>query len=503
ADAGFACIATALEQGSRYGYGNEKKEPRYLVEYVSANPTGPLHVGHGRHAAYGASVSRILKAAGFPVAQEYYVNDAGRQMEILAISVLIRALQLRSGDSALPMPAAGYQGEYIKDIAKGIVDDYEDVSASDLQGELGDEMPEGSGGDDALSPDAYIDGLIENAQCKLGDDRFNKLRRHALNEVLDDIRDDMAEFGVHPDVWFSEESLSLDGTIDNALERVREHGLLYEKGGATWFKATELGDEKDRVVVRDNGKKTYFASDIAYHFNKRERGFDRLLDILGSDHHGYIARVRAGMQAMGYDPESLDVSLVQFVTLYRNKRKVQMSTRSGKFVTLRELRNEVGNDAARFFYVMRSNDQHLDFDLDLARSQSNENPVYYVQYAHARIASVFRQLAEKNFDYDQAEGLSHLAALTEMQEKALASDIARYPEIIQRAADKRAPHVLVNYLRELATQFHSLYNANEGQYRFIVDDAALRNARLALISAAKITLASGLDLLGVSAPERM
>ncbi len=488
--ASFGVVARVLEAGARFGRAAAKSEPRILVEYVSANPTGPLHVGHGRHAAFGASVSALLGAAGYPVEQEYYVNDHGRQMEILAVSVLVRLLQ-RRGES-VAMPAAGYQGEYIGDIAAGLDPARFAIDAAELLQGLPDDEP---GGD----KERHIDALIAAAQRLLGDEPFHALRRHALEAILDDIRDDLAAFGVVPDRWFSEESLDRDATIDRALGKLEQRGLLYEKDGATWFRATDFGDEKDRVVVRDNGKKTYFASDIAYHFDKRERGFDCLLDVLGSDHHGYVARVRAGLEAMGEPGDSLEVRLVQFVSLYRDGAKVQMSTRSGEFVTLRQLRGDVGNDAARFFYVMRSNDQHLDFDLDLATSRSNDNPVYYVQYAHARVASVFRKLAEAGHEFDRAAGLASLGQLREAGEKRIADTLSRYPETIATSAERRAPHLLVNYLRDLATEFHALYNAHP----FIVDDPPLRNARLALILAVQQVVANGLGLLGVSAPDEM
>lgn len=488
-DAMFTGVSEALRLGTEYGLGETRTAPRILVEFVSANPTGPLHVGHGRHAAFGDSVARILKAAGYPVSTEYYVNDAGRQMEILALSVLLRIAQMAEPSTAFP--SAGYQGTYISDFAHSIAGEFADL---DIAGLL-----EADTKDSDETKDAYIDAIIHNAQTQLGHERFAKLRRLSMQAILDDIEEDLAEFGVAPDNWFSEESLASRGSIDSAFERVRAQDLMYEKGGAQWFRATALGDEKDRVVVRDNGKTTYFASDIAYHHNKRERGFDHLLDILGSDHHGYIARVRAGLTAMGYEADSLEVELVQFVSLYRAKEKVAMSTRTGSFVTLRQLREEVGNDAARFFYVMRSNDQHLDFDLDLATSNTNENPVYYVQYAHARVASIYRQLAEAGLSYDEAAGAAQLGLLATTEERLVAADIAKFPEVIERAAERRAPHVLVNYLRELATHFHSLYNA----HKTIVDDAELRNARLALAAATRQVIASGLALLGVSAPDRM
>ena len=325
------------------------------------------------------------------------------------------------------------------------------------------------------------------------------MRRHALENIRQDIEDDLAEFGVTFDRWFSEESLTNDGRIDAALAVLEERGMLYEKDGATWFKATDFNDEKDRVVERADGNRTYFASDIAYHFDKRERGFDHLLDVLGADHHGYVARVRAGLEAMGYTGDSLEVPFVQFVSLFRSGEKQQMSTRSGQFITLRQLREEVGNDAARFFYVMRSNDQHLDFDMDLAKERSNENPVYYIQYAHARVQSVFRQLDEQGLTWESARGLTNLTKLTEPQEKSLVATLTRYPEIIELAAANRAPQSLVQYLRDLANEFHSYYNA----HKFIVDDEALRDARLVLAAATRSIIASGLSILGVSAPDSM
>ena len=482
-------LETILEKGAHYGRQEKRSAPRVLLEFVSANPTGPLHVGHGRHASYGATLGNLLEAAGYPLDREYYVNDAGRQMDILGVSVLLRILESRG--NAIHFPDAGYKGEYIKLIAAEI-GDVAEISATELFANLPADAPEGD-------KEAFIGALIDRAEAFLGTEAFHQLRRRSLTSILDDIKDDLAEFGVTFDQWFSEQSLTDDRLIEKALAVLKERRMLYEKDGATWFRATDFGDEKDRVVVRENGKKTYFASDIAYHFGKRERGYEILIDILGSDHHGYIARVRAGLEAMGYAGDSLEVNLVQFVTLYRGGEKMQMSTRSGEFVTLRQLRKEVGNDAARFFYVMRSNDQHLDFDLELAKSRSNDNPVYYIQYAHARVASVFRQLAEKSFTYEEAVGIKHFDRLTETHEKALMSSLSRYPELIELAANNRAPQHLVHFLRDLANELHSYYNA----HTFIVDDATLRNARLALIKATRIVIANGLDIIGVSAPDTM
>ena len=484
-------LAEVLKAGSCYGRQRALKAPRILVEFVSANPTGPLHVGHGRHAAYGATLANLLEAAGYPVAREYYVNDEGRQMDILGASVWLRMLE-QDGD-VVAFPKAGYRGEYIREIAAAIGGSaVPKVSAAELRKRLPKDEPEGD-------KEEYISAVIASAIELLGAERFSEVRRQALGSILDDIRQDLGEFGVEFDRWYSERSLSDENRIEEALSVLKERRMLYEKDGATWFRATDYGDEKDRVVVRENGRTTYFASDIAYHYDKKRRGFDHLLDILGADHHGYVARVRAGLEAMGYAGDSLEVELVQFVSLYRAGEKLAMSTRSGEFVTLRQLRQEVGNDAARFFYVMRSHDQHLDFDMELAKSRSNDNPVYYIQYAHARVASVFRQLGEKGLSWDQESGITNLGRLQEAHEKTLMSTVSRYPEIIELAAAKRAPHHMVHYLRDLANDFHTYYNA----HTFITDDAELRNARLALIAATQVVIAGGLGILGVSAPDSM
>jgi arginyl-tRNA synthetase len=478
-------LNSILEQGETYGRQSQRQHPRILLEFVSANPTGPLHVGHGRLAAYGATVGNLLEAAGYPLEREYYVNDAGRQMDILGLSVYLRWLEAL--DQSIDFPDGGYRGDYIRDIAGEI--EAEGVAVLDS---LFDDLPDGD-------KDEVIDELIGRAKRKLGDDTFSHIRQQALESIRADIEEDLAEFGVTFDRWFSEQSLTTEGRIDAALAELEKSGKVYEKDGARWFRATDFGDEKDRVVVRANGVKTYFASDIAYHYDKRERGFDLLIDVLGADHHGYISRVGGGLAAMGYAAEDLEVNLVQFVALFRGGEKVQMSTRSGEFETLRQLRSEVGNDAARFFYVSRSNDQHLDFDLDVAKSESNDNPVYYIQYAHARIASVFRQLAERSLQWDAGNGRASMTLLTEPQEKALMTTLSRYPEVIDLAAANRAPQHLVHYLRDLANDFHTYYNA----HAFIVDDAAVRDARLVLISATRVVIANGLAILGVSAPETM
>ncbi|MEL7025407.1 MAG: arginine--tRNA ligase [Pseudomonadota bacterium] len=486
-----AVVGEILDQGEQFPKLVAAEPQRVIVEYVSANPTGPLHVGHGRHAAYGATLANLLRAAGHSVHEEYYVNDAGRQMDILAVSTLVRALQLGGDD--VPLPEAGYRGEYIQDIAQ------EWLRANDAPAISVEQLLDGAPDDgDDERKERYIDALIHNAERHL-DQTFKALRAFSKDAILDDIRDDLAGFGVTPDEFFSEASLTTDGALETAIDVLKQRDVVYDKDGALWFRATDFDDEKDRVVVRDNGKSTYFASDIAYHLNKRRRGFDVLLDALGSDHHGYIARVRAGLVAMGEPGDSLEVQLIQFVSLFRGGEKVAMGTRSGNFVTLRELREEVGNDAARLFYIMRSHDQPLDFDLELATSSSNDNPVYYIQYAHARIASVFRELEEQSLDWDKTAGIDGLATLSDSHEVALLQRLDRFAETIVAAADRRAPHTLVNYLRDLAGELHSYYNSS----KWLVDDAAVRHVRLALIAATRVVLANGLTLLGVSAPERM
>ncbi len=480
-------------QGSAYGRSTLGGGQRVMVEFVSANPTGPLHVGHGRHAAFGASLSNLLDAAGYKVHREYYINDAGRQMDILAASVWLRYLECFG--EQFPFPSNGYRGDYIHPIADKLVEKAGRTLVRPAAEVFANLPPDAPAGD----KDEYIDAVIVRAKALLGEDGFRQAFDLALGDILADIRADLEEFGVRYDQWFSERSLSDDGAIDHALDLLRRNGVVYEKDGAQWFRATDFGDEKDRVVVRENGLKTYFASDIAYHLNKCERGWQHLIDVLGSDHHGYVARVRAGLVAMGQPAECLEVRLMQFVTLYRGGEKVQMSTRSGEFITLRELRREVGNDAARFFYVMRSNDQHLDFDMQLATSKSNENPVYYIQYAHARVCSVLRQMREKGYALDPARGQAGLHRLDAGHEQALLATLSRYPEVVEMAALQRAPHALVHYLRELATDFHAYYNAHQ----FLVDDAELRDARVTLIQGVRQVVRNGLGLLGVSAPEAM
>lgn len=493
-DSALDLIRRILEQGEDFGRSDVGKGEKIQLEFVSANPTGPLHVGHGRGAAYGASVASLMRAVGFDVDCEYYVNDAGRQMNILAVSVWLRYLQ--ENGIEIIFPSNGYKSEnYIIDIARALKQQHGDAfvhTADAVFKNIPADEPAGG------NKDEHIDALIERARELLGEN-YKTVFTAGLDSILGDIRDDLAEFGVHYQTWYSEQSLADRGLIEKAVKQLQASDHIYEDKGALWFRATAFGDEKDRVVVRDNGQPTYFASDIAYHLDKFERGYDRVINIWGADHHGYVPRVKAAINALGKDESKLDILLVQFAILYRGSERVQMSTRSGSFVTLRELREEVGKDAARFFYVMRKCEQHMDFDLDLAKSQSNDNPVYYIQYAHARVCSVLRQLIEKNISHDVAAGNNNLELLNESHENELITKLAAYPDVLEKAAVNAEPHALVHYLRELANMFHSYYNA----HAFITDDKNLRNARLNLITATRQVLRNGLELLGVSAPESM
>ena len=468
-------IDQIIDQSNEYGMSDFGVNQRVLLEFVSANPTGPLHVGHGRGAAYGATVANLLRAIGFEVDNEYYVNDAGRQMDILATSVYLRYIETDK------FPDNGYKGSYIFDIAKQVngiekFDIFDGVSADEKDG--GDK-------------EKHIDDLIANCKVLLGDD-YKTIFDLAIDGILSGIKTDLAEFGVDYKQWFSEQSLVDSGLSKTTVEALQASGHIYEQDGALWFKTTDFGDDLDRVVVRDNGMHTYFASDIAYHLEKFERGYDKIINIWGADHHGYIARVKASVTALGNDADKLEILLVQFANLYRGGEKVAMSTRSGSFVTLEELRNEVGNDAARFFYVLRKSEQHMDFDLDLAKSKTNENPVFYIQYAHARICSVLKQNTGDSSAVD-------LSLLNNEAETALIKQLNRYKDVLQSSALNYEPHVLAYYLRELAGDFHSYYNSSE----FLVEDATLKNSRLQLISAVKQVISNGLGLLGVSAPDSM
>ncbi len=488
-------VARILDEGAQFGRNRLGQGRRLLIEFVSANPTGPLHVGHGRGAAYGATVADLLEACGYHVDREYYVNDAGRQMAILACSVWLRYLELQG--EAVPFPNNGYRGAYIVDIARELSERHGARFRHPARLVMNGLPPDA--GQDGGDKERHIDALCGRCRELLGDEGYAIVFSTALEAILADIRDDLGQFGVHYERWFREQELLDSGQVEAAIGALDKAGHLYRKDGATWFRSTRFGDEKDRVVVRENGQLTYFATDIAYHADKIARGYDGLIDVWGADHHGYVPRVRAAMRALGLADDRLEVLLVQFAVLYRGGEKVQMSTRSGEFVTLRELRDEVGNDAARFFYVLRKCEQHMDFDLDLARSQSNENPVYYVQYAHARICSVMRQLEERGLQWDEGRGLAAIGRLTAPHEEALMSSLEGYPEVVAAAGRDREPHQIAYYLRELATHLHAYYNACQ----FIVDDEALRDARLALILATRQVLANGLGLLGVSAPRSM
>lgn len=477
-------VRRVLAEDADYGRRREPRPPSVQLEFVSANPTGPLHVGHGRGAAYGASLANLLEFAGHSVTTEFYINDAGRQMDILALSVWLRYLQARG--SVVPFPEDGYRGDYVLGIAARLADAH--LARFDRDARA---LPQPAAGADS---DAALDALIAAAKSVLGED-WRLVHRFALEEMLADQREDLAQFRVEFDRWYSEQSLYDSGAIERTVERLAAGGHLYEKGGALWFRSSAFGDEKDRVLRRENGQYTYFASDVAYHADKFGRGYERMIDVWGADHHGYIARVKGALAALGLPADRLTVALVQFAVLYRGTEKVAMGKRSGEFVSLRELRGEVGNDAARFFYVLRKSDQHLDFDLDLAKAQSNDNPVYYVQYAHARVCSVFAQWGG---DPASLAGAA-LDALDHERELALMQRLADFPELVHSAARELAPHAIAFYLRELAAEFHSYYNAE----RILVEDQALRLARLALGAAVRQTLANGLALLGVSAPEKM
>ena len=484
-------VSEIIDQGALYGSSEIGQGKKVLLEYVSANPTGPLHVGHGRGAAYGATISNLLRAVGFKVDNEYYVNDAGRQMDILAVSIYLRYLSL-CGEN-LRFPDNGYQGQYIKDIAQVIYDSSGEEFYKKLDLIFSNVSKDGSEGGDKES---HIDGLIENSKSILGDS-FRAIFQVGIESILGGIKSDLSEFGVVFEKWFSEQSLIDTGLSESCISKLKESEKVYEKDGALWFKTTNYGDEKDRVVVRDNGNHTYFASDIAYHFDKFERGYDKIINVWGADHHGYISRVKASIDALGHSPDKLEILLVQFANLYRGGSKVQMSTRSGSFVTLEDLRKEVGNDAARFFYILRKSEQHMDFDLDLAKSKTNENPVYYIQYAHARICSVFRQANEKEMEVDHSQ--ANLSLLTEGIEKNIIKELSRYKSVLESSAIQYEPHQLAYYLRDLSTHFHSYYNA----CKFIVEDKHLTQARLSLIHATRQILINGLSILGVSAPESM
>ena len=457
----YDTLCHILEQGKQYGQAPLRAEDTVQVEYVSANPTGPLHVGHGRGAAYGSALVNLLRAAGYNVQSEYYINDAGNQMNNLAVSVNARYLELLGKKAEIP--ENGYHGADIIDTARAIIE---------------------QDGDKYLQMDEK--------------DRLEIFKNRAYEEKLKALKRDLESFNVTFDKWFSERTLHPEA-IKKACETLKGNGNMYEKDGALWLKSTAYGDDKDRVVIRDNGVPTYLAADIAYHKNKYERQFKKLINIWGADHHGYVARVKAAMAALGLDPNQLEILLLQMVSLFRNGELVKMSKRTGQAITLNELIEEVGTDAARYFFIMRSLDTQLDFDLDLAKSHSNENPVYYIQYANARIFSIYKQIAENGDVFDMTWKNTKWDKLKEERELALIKKMAAYPEEIRKAAADRAPHRIAHFVYEMAGLFHAFYN----NCHIIQTDKELEEARLALVTAVQITIANCLAVLGISAPETM
>ena len=448
--------------GKRFGdleYGAGK---RVVVEFVSANPTGPLHIGHGRGAAVGDSLARILRKAGYTTITEYYVNDAGNQMDTLGRSLLWRYRELL-GESLGDYPESFYQGDYLIELAKQLITEQ---------------------GDALLTPDP--------------EDAVGKFTEYASQVILAGIRDDLTRFGIHFDNWTSEKHFFQDGKVDKVINELQNRGVVYEQEQALWFASSRMGDEKDRVVVRSNGVKTYFASDIAYHKDKHDRGFDLMIDVWGADHHGYVPRIRAALKSLGIDDTSFSVVLVQLVSLLRDGQPVAMSTRAGEFVTLREVVDEVGKDASRFFFLMRRPDSHLDFDLELAKSQSNENPVYYAQYAHARICSILRKSSESGIQVPQIDHVD-LSSLTSNEEIEMIKKMDSFPDVVETAARYLEPHRISYFVTDLAAMFHSYYNKN----RVISDDPGLTGARLILMVALRQVFQMGFDLLGIEAPTSM
>ncbi len=498
AESMYAVIGDVLRLGAEFGRTNLGANEKLTVEYVSANPTGPMHVGHGRGAAYGSSLSNILSAAGFDVQREYYVNDYGRQMDIMATSLWLRYLDLHQITTRFPENA--YKGAYVTEMAAPLAAEFGAAFVCDGEALMANLPPDESQGGDK---DKHVDALIANAKSLLGAVKFRQIYDFALARLQAEIKAELVKFNVVHDEWFSERSLAESGALQSVVAALTERGQMETREGALWFKATEYGDEKDRVVVRENGQSTYFASDIAYLKNKFERGYDRAIYILGADHHGYIARLKAAASGLGIDPNRVEVDLVQFARLFKDGVEVSMGKRGGQFVTLADLREEVGTDAARFFYVMRSHEQHLDFDMELAKKQSSDNPVFYVQYAHARICRVFERLTERGLGaFDVALGVANLGLLSEARELSLIAAIGRFSEVINSAANSRSPHIIANYVRDLAAQLHGVYDSPP-RLEILCADAGLRNARLALMAATRQVLKNGLALLGVAAPDSM
>ncbi len=513
-----------------FGKSKENSKKKILLEFVSANPTGPLHVGHGRGAAFGATLANILQANGNKVDKEYYVNDAGRQMDILTISVYLRYLEICGQEINYPINA--YQADYVTDCAKEINSKYQQKYICDkdlfsnlsiknytefkqnklnLDKQMETELSKSEKDNSKINllkeqvaetknqAELYIDEVISLTKSNLKDD-YSIFANAILKMVKDDIKDDLLEFGVSFENWFSEKSLYLDDKIEKAVQVIKAKGWTFEKEGALWFKSTEFGDEKDRVLRRSNGDWTYFASDMGYHNDKYERGYDEIIDIFGADHHGYMARIKSSMQALGHDSDKLKIMLIQFAVLYKDGEKMQMSTRSGKYVTLRNLRKMVGNSAARFFYVAKKPSQHMDFDLDLAVKNNKDNPLFYIQYAHARICRLFERLEEQGVSSDFLETDFTKGELSLDKETTLLRLLDNYSQVIKNSADNYAAHYLINYLRDLASALHSYYDS--GQVKFLEENEQ-QKLRIALLSATKQVLKNGLSLSGVTAPEKM
>lgn len=480
-------IKTILQQGKKFGTSTIGDNKKILLEFVSSNPTGFLHVGHGRHAAFGDVVANLLKSVGYLVYKEYYVNDSGRQIDIVSLSVWLRYLEINFVKQ-LKFPDNCYQGDYIITIAQQLHKTYGNIFDGAITTENTDHDPE-----------IHLDRLIEQAKIILKE-KFQIISQVALNFLVADMKQDLAEFGVHYDRWFAESELQQNNMLEQAINQLQQAGQTYTQDGALWFKSRNFGDDKDRVLIRTNGQATYFANDIAYHLTKFDRGFNSVLNIIGADHHGYVPRIKAAMQACNIDINTnLRFVTLQNVSLYQGKDKYSMSTREGDFITLRELRQEVGNESARFFYLNCKQQQHINFDLELAKKQSNENPIYYIQYAHARIASLFRALIVKNITYDQQRGQDNLHLLTHELELNLVNLLTNYPEVILISSHNYEPYFLTHYLRKLAGSFHSYYNCCQ----FLIEDDDLRQARLVLSAATRQVLNNGLALLGIAASENM
>jgi|TARA_B100001540_G_scaffold27590_2_gene23227 arginyl-tRNA synthetase len=478
-------LETILNHGREFGSSCASEKKKILLEFVSANPTGPLHVGHGRHAAFGDSLARLLRKAGHEVFTEYYLNDAGRQIDILCLSVIIEMLRAE-GLKLKDIPGV-YKGAYIKEIAQGLIEEGFKINKNVVPPDVGG------------SSDEIVDSFILEMKDVAGSELFQRISDITVLQMTQLLKKDLSDFRVEQDGFYSEKSLFSTGKIQQACEIIKKNGNAYEKDGALWLESSKYGDDKDRVVIREDGRSTYFASDIAYHHDKKMRGFDLLINVLGSDHHGYVSRLEAGLASTGNKASDLDVILMQFVTLYRGKKKIQMSTRSGNFVPMRDLYSDVGVDAARFFYVSRSHDQHLDFDLDLATKQNNNNPVYYIQYANARIKSVLKENKKRGYIFDEAIGKSNLVKLDLPIEEEIIALLGKYPEIILKSSEARAVNKIANYLKSLAQLFHSYY----GSTKFVSEDEQTRNARVLLLICVSIIIENGLDILGVSSPAKM